>query len=71
MHSQQVRELNPAIGIRLRTRKGKDEEAQSLNNCLKAIKAKLYQKEAELLDRGFIITAEFCVMLTLIKWNPL
>ena len=38
--------------------KGKDEEAQSLNNCLKAIKAKLYQKEAELLDRGFIITAE-------------
>lgn len=38
--------------------RGKDEEAQSLNNCLKAIKAKLYQKEAELLDRGFIITAE-------------
>ncbi|MZV95745.1 tyrosine-type recombinase/integrase [Escherichia coli] len=38
--------------------KGKDEEAQSLNNCLKAIKGKLYQKEAELLDRGFIITAE-------------
>ena len=38
--------------------KGKDEEAQSLNNCLKAIKAKLYQKEAELLDRGFIITAD-------------
>lgn len=38
--------------------KGKDEEVQSLNNCLKAIKAKLYQKEAELLDRGFIITAE-------------
>lgn len=38
--------------------KGKDEEAQSLNNYLKAIKAKLYQKEAELLDRGFIITAE-------------
>ena len=38
--------------------KGKDEEAQSLNQCLKAIKAKLYQKEAELLDRGFIITAE-------------
>ena len=26
--------------------KGKDEEAQSLNNYLKAIKAKLYQKEA-------------------------
>lgn len=38
--------------------KGKDEEAQSLNNYLKAIKAKLYQKEADLLDRGFIITAE-------------
>ena len=38
--------------------KGKDEEAQSLNNYLKAIKSKLYQKEAELLDRGFIITAE-------------
>ena len=35
--------------------KGKDEEAQSLNNYLKA---KLYQKEAELLDRGFIITAD-------------
>ena len=32
--------------------KGKDEEA------LKAIKAKLYQKEAELLERGFIITAD-------------
>lgn len=38
--------------------KGKDKEAQSLNNYLKAIKAKLYQKEAELLDRGFIITAD-------------
>lgn len=38
--------------------KGKDEEAQSLNNYLKAIKAKLYQKETELLERGFVITAE-------------
>ena len=38
--------------------KGKDKEAQSLNNYLKAIKAKLYQKEAELLERGFIITAD-------------
>lgn len=38
--------------------KGKDEETKSLNNYLKAIKAKLYQKEADLLDRGFIITAE-------------
>ena len=37
---------------------GKDEEAKSLNNYLKAVKAKLYQKEAELLDRGFIITAK-------------
>lgn len=38
--------------------KGKDEEVKSLNNYLKAVKAKLYQKEAELLDRGFIITAK-------------
>lgn len=38
--------------------KGKDEESKSLNNYLKAVKAKLYQKEAELLDRGFIITAK-------------
>lgn len=38
--------------------KGKDEETLSLNNYLKAIKAKLYQKEAELMDKGFIITAE-------------
>ena len=38
--------------------KGKDEEAKSLNNYLKAVKAKLYQKEAELLGRGFIITAK-------------
>ena len=38
--------------------KGKNEETKSLNNFLKAIKAKLYQKEAELLDKGFIITAE-------------
>lgn len=37
--------------------KGKDEEALSLNNYLKSVKAKLYQKEAELLDKGFIITA--------------
>ncbi len=37
--------------------KGKDEEAQSLNAYLKSIKAKLYQKEAELMDRGFVITA--------------
>lgn len=38
--------------------KGKDEEATSLNNYLKSIRAKLYEKEAELLDRGFIITAQ-------------
>lgn len=38
--------------------KGKDKEAKSLNNYLKAVKAKLYQKEAELLGRGFIITAK-------------
>lgn len=38
--------------------KGKDEESQSLNTYLKAVKAKLYQKEAELLDRGFVVTAE-------------
>ena len=38
--------------------KGKDQETQNLNNYLKAIKAKLYQKEAELLERGFMITAQ-------------
>lgn len=38
--------------------KSKDEEATCLNNCLKAVKAKLYEKEAELLDRGFVITAQ-------------
>ena len=38
--------------------KGKDQETQNLNNYLKAIKAKLHQKEAELLERGFIITAQ-------------
>lgn len=38
--------------------KGKDQETQNLNNYLKAIKAKLYQKETELLERGFIITAQ-------------
>lgn len=38
--------------------KGKDDESKCLNNFLTALKAKLYQKEAELLDKGFIITAE-------------
>ena len=39
--------------------KGKDEEAKSLNNYLKAVKAKLYQKEAELLGRGFITFMQY------------
>jgi len=38
--------------------KGKTVEAKALNNFLKSIKARLYQKEADLLDRGFIITAD-------------
>ncbi len=38
--------------------KGKDDESQSLNAYLKSVKAKLYQKEAVLLDRGFVITAD-------------
>lgn len=38
--------------------RGKDEEAKSLNSFITALKAQLYQKEAELLDKGFIITAE-------------
>lgn len=38
--------------------KGKDEEAVSLNNYLKAVRAKLYEKEAELLDKGFVVTAQ-------------
>ncbi|GCB34892.1 hypothetical protein KGMB02408_18370 [Bacteroides faecalis] len=40
--------------------KGRDEEAQSLNNYLisKSYQNQTYQKEAELLNRGFIITAE-------------
>jgi len=38
--------------------KGKDEEATSLNNYLKSIRAKMYEKEAELLDKGFVITAQ-------------
>lgn len=38
--------------------KGKDDESKCLNKFLTALKAKLYQKEAELLDKGFIITAE-------------
>ena len=38
--------------------KGKDEESVSLNRFLQAVRAKLYEKEAELLDRGFVITAK-------------
>ncbi len=38
--------------------KGKDAEAQSLNKYLIAVKAKLYQKESELMERGFVVTAE-------------
>ena len=38
--------------------KGKDEETKSLNNFIKAARAKLYEKEAELMDKGFVVTAE-------------
>ena len=38
--------------------KGKDAEAASINSYLKAIKVKLYEKEIELLNRGFVVTAE-------------
>ncbi len=38
--------------------KGKDAEATSINSYLKAIKVKLYEKEIELLNRGFVVTAE-------------
>lgn len=38
--------------------KGKDEEATSLNNYLKSIKVRLYEKEAELLNKGFVVTAQ-------------
>ena len=38
--------------------RGNSEEFKSINKFLSAVKAKIYQKEAELLDRGFVITAE-------------
>ena len=38
--------------------KGKDEEAKSLNNFIKAVRARFYEKEAELMDKGFVVTAE-------------
>lgn len=56
--------------------KGKTEEAKALNNFLKSIKARLYQKEADLLDRGFIITADllqdaYCDKVEVLKEKPL
>ena len=38
--------------------RGNSEESKSINKFLSAVKAKIYQKEAELIDRGFVITAE-------------
>lgn len=38
--------------------KGKDEEAKSLNQFLQAVRNKLYEKESELMERGFVVTAE-------------
>lgn len=38
--------------------KGKDEEAKSLNQFLQAVKNKLYEIESELIERGFVVTAE-------------
>ena len=38
--------------------KGKDDEARSLNLFLQAVKNKLYEKETELMERGFVVTAE-------------
>lgn len=38
--------------------KGKDDEAKSLNQFLQAVKTRLYEKEAELMERGFVVTAE-------------
>ena len=38
--------------------KGKDDESKSLNLFLQAVKNKLYEKETELMERGFVITAE-------------
>lgn len=37
--------------------KGKDEESVEINNLLRSIRTRLYQKEAELIDRGFVITS--------------
>lgn len=38
--------------------KGKDEEAITLNAFLKSVRIRLYEKEAELMNKGFIVTAE-------------
>ena len=38
--------------------KGKSEESQNINNFLKALKNRLYKKEVELMERGYIVTAE-------------
>ena len=38
--------------------KGKSEESQNINNFLKALKIRLYEKEVELMERGYIVTAE-------------
>lgn len=38
--------------------RGKDDETKGLNNFIKAVRAKLYEKEAELMDKGFVVTAE-------------
>ena len=38
--------------------KGKDDEAKSLNQFLQAVRTRLYEKETELMERGFVVTAE-------------
>lgn len=38
--------------------RGKDEETKSVNNFIRSVRAKLYEKEAELMDKGFVVTAE-------------
>lgn len=38
--------------------KGKSEESQNINNFLQALRNRLYEKEIELMERGYIVTAE-------------
>ena len=38
--------------------KGKDDEAKNINHFLQSVKNRLYQKEAELMERGYVVTAE-------------